>query len=232
MAREQFIDSLRHASRMLPPPGVSAGNGPRSDAHLGAKLHADLWLTPKSVEGYDLADFADWPKGERVQLTKDVDAFLAIARQVPADKPAASSQRKLARKHLEGVIAIARQRLLNEWLEAQQHVIAEATAAARGQGWYVDQDEKEVVESLLGTYKAPRLRIRTRNHEVILDPIARFGSGRQGVVDLVVLPKFETAYLVTFKEGNWHIVSPQGTQHKRPFSQATLVNTITKLSHN
>ena len=111
-------------------------------------------------------------------------------------------------------------------------MMKEARAAAEAKGWYVQMDEKEVLESLLGSYKAPRLRIRTQDREVVLDPVARFGSGCQGVVDLVVLPAYETAYLVAFKNGQWQIVSLRGTAHRRPFSQAALVNTITKLSHN
>ncbi len=232
MAREEFIDSLRFASQMLPPPKVNSGQGAESDAHLSSALHfADLWLTPRSVEGFDPADFADWPRKEREELAREVAAFLEIARRVQANKPATKTQSKQARKHLERAIQIVRPHLLHEWLEAQEKMLKEATAAARARGWYVERDEKEVLESLLGTYNAPRLRIRTRDQEVVLDPIARFGSGRQGVVDLVVMPTYEMVYLVTFKDGRWQIVSPRGRLHRRPFSQTTLANSIAKLPH-
>jgi hypothetical protein len=232
MAREQFIDSLRLASRMLTPPIVSSVQGAQTNAYLASKLHAaDFWLTPKSVEGFDPADFADWPKNEREELSREVAAFLAIAKEVPANKAVTKAQSNQARKHLERAIQTVRKHLLNEWLEAQRKMVDEATAAAEAKGWFVEEDEKEVLESLLGTYKAPRLRIRTKDREVVLDPIARFGSGRRGVVDLVVMPTYETAYLVAFKDGQWQIVSPRGTAHSRPFTQATLVTTITKLSH-
>ena len=232
MAQEQFIDSLRLASRMLPPPRVNSDQSGQTDAYLASKLHAaDIWLTPKSVEGFEPADFADWPKKEREELAKEVNEFLTIAKQVPANKPATKTQSNQARKHLERVIQIVRGHLLPEWLEAQQRMMQEARSAAEAEGWYVQMDEKEVLESLLGSYKAPRLRIRTHAREVVLDPVARFGSGRKGVVDLVVMPTYETAYLVAFKDGQWQIVSPRGTAHSRPFTQATLVNTITRLSH-
>jgi hypothetical protein len=104
-----------------------------------------------------------------------------------------------------------------------------AAAAAREKGWHVDPDEKEISESLLGTYRAPRIRIKTPDHEVVLVPGARFGSGRQGLVDLMVLPSYERAYVVAFKSGVWHIISLRGTQTKRPFNPRTLVNTITRL---
>ena len=226
MARDEFIDSLRLASRLL-----ARAEGIQTDASIASKLDAaDLWLTFKSVEGFDPADFADWPRRERDELTKEVAAFIAIAAEVPSNKPATKLQSREARKHLVQAIQIVRSQLLPEWLEAQQEMMAEARAAADAKGWSVQMDEKEVLESLLGSYKAPRLRIRTEDREVVLDPVARFGSGRKGVVDLVVMPTYETAYLVAFKNGQWQIVSPRGTAHSRPFTQATLVSTIRKLS--
>lgn len=231
MAREQFIDSLRMASRLLAPPSVSTGQHD-SDAYLDAVLNTtDPWLTPRSVEGFDPADFASWPQGERNELARAVAAFLEIADKVPPNKPATKAQTKQSRKHLERAIFILRQQLLREWRAAQDSMLQEATAAARKRGWHVQQDEKDLQESLLGAYKAPRLRIRANDKEVVLDPIARFGSGRQGLVDLVVMPTYETAYFVTFKNGAWQIISPRGTLHRRPFSAATFANTIAHLSH-
>jgi hypothetical protein len=230
VAREQFIDNLRFASRMLPPPRVDSDLGAQTSAYLAAKLYAaDLWLTPKVVEGFDPADFADWPKKEREELAREVAAFREIARRVPPNKPASKSQSAQARKHLERAIKIMRNRLLPEWIEAQNEMMQEARTAAAGEGWFAQMDEKEVSESLLGSYRAPRLRIRTPDREVVLDPVARFGSGRQGVVDLVVMPTYETAYLVAFKDGQWQILSVRGTARSKPFTHETLVNTIAKL---
>jgi hypothetical protein len=190
----------------------------------------DPWLTPLSVEGFDPADFAEWPKKERERLEREVDAFLAITREVPPNEPAPKAQKKQARKHLEGAIKIVRDHLLPEWLDAQEKMLEEATAAANAKGWYVEKDEKQIEESLLGTYKAPRLLIRTWEKEMMLSPIARFCAGRQGVVDLRVSPRYETAYFVTFKDGRWQIVSSRGNLHKRPFTKDTFASTITKLS--
>jgi hypothetical protein len=232
MPLETFIDNLRLASRMLPRPKVRSDQGPQADTDYSSMIHAaDLWLTKKSVEGYDPADLADWPEEEREGLAKEVHEFLAIVGQVQPNKPASRTQSARARRHLEGAIKIVRRHLLDDWLEAQKEMFEEVTSAARSNGWYVEQDEKEVLESLLGTYKAPRLRIRAPDKEVVLDPIALFGSGRQGVVDLVVMPTYETAYLITFKNGQWQIVSPKGTLNSRPFTRKTFVNTITGLSH-
>ena len=119
MAREQFIDSLRRTSRMLASSSVSGEQGAHTDAYLPAKLYgADLWLTPKSVEGFDPADFADRPKKERQELSREVAAFRAIAEEVPANKAASKAQSREARKHLEQTLEIVREPLVHEWLEA------------------------------------------------------------------------------------------------------------------
>jgi hypothetical protein len=195
---------------------------------------ADPWLTCRTVEGFDGAEFQDLPQHERDELAKEVAAFRDIAAQVPAERPASARQSKQARAHLEKVMTIVGDVLLREWLDAQNRLMKEATAAAKSQGWYVEVDQKKLHESLLGDYKAPRLFITTRKkQEVVLNPIARFGSGRQGVVDLAVMPTFETAYLVTFKNDTWSIVSlDKSPNRRRPFSQATLVKMIADLPEN
>ena len=137
---------------------------------------------------------------------------------------------KRARKHLKAAMKIVRDRLLPEWLQAQEQMIQEAEAAARAKGWYVERDEMQVEESLLGTYRRPGLLIRTWDREMMLIPVARFCAGRQGAVDLKVSPNYERAYTVTFKDGRWQIVSLQGRQHRRPFNRETFGNTIS-LSH-
>ena len=230
MARDRFLDNLRLASRLLARPraGVVPSNatGARS-----ATVTSDsaLWLTPKAVADFDVADFADLPLTERVRLEGDVASFLSVANSVPPGTPATANQRTKARKSLEGVIRTVREALLAAWLGAQRAMMGDAAAAAEGEGWYVERDEKVVTESLLGQYKAPRLTIRTDTKGVVLEPIAFFGSGRRGVVDLILLPAYETKCLVTFQDGRWELISPNGRMHRRPFSASAFVNAITHL---
>jgi hypothetical protein len=236
MAREQFIDSLRTASRLLTfaAQGFDVDRGIEITPRLKTLIRepAHPWLTLESVEGFDPADFGDWPESQRDKLAAEVSAFQALAQKVSTSPPATRTLIRQASKHLERMIEIVRRHLLPEWLQAQQNMVNEAMAAAETQGWYVEKDEKKLVESVLGSYSAPRLRIRTRDTEVVLDPIARFAGGEQGVVDLVVMPSYETAYLVAFKNGRWEIVSLQKSSNRRPFNQATLINTIARLSHD
>ena len=223
MSRNRFVDNLRLASKLLARPRVEviASNKDCSDS--------DVWLTPKTVADFQVGDFADLPLTERLKLEGDVASFLTVARSIAPDTPASTQQRVKARRALEGIIRTVRQLLLADWLTAQQAMMRDATAAAESKGWYVERDEKVVSESLLGEYKAPRLTIRTDTKGVVLEPIAYFGSGRRGVVDLILLPAYETKCLVTFQNGQWELVSPDGRLHRRPFSASALVNTITHL---
>jgi hypothetical protein len=224
MAREDFYDSLRLADQLLVPMKVT-WPGSKTTYFQG-----DPWLTPLSVEGFNPADFADWPEKDRKRLQAEVDAFLTIARQVPPNAPASKALAKQAREHLEAVMTIVRDRLLPEWLEAQEQMLQEAEAAARAKGWYVERDEMQLEESLLRVYSAPSLLIRTWDRELRLMPVARFCAGRQGAVDVKVSPTYERAYTVTFKDGRWQIVSLQGRQNKRPFNRETFASTISRLS--
>jgi hypothetical protein len=231
MPRDQFIDNLRAASRSLSTPNVSSGQGTDIDAKLSAMINsADLWLMPGTVKGFDINDFADLPQRKREQLAEHVAAFGSIASRIPNNKPATKLQSDQARKHLEEAIRIVGDHLKKEWLKALENLMKEATNAAKEKDWRVIPDEKEVRESVLGKYVAPRLRIVTKDKEVVLSPVVYFGSGRRGVVDLVLMPTYETKYLVTFKNGEWQIVTPHGSAYTRPFTATTLVNTITHLS--
>ncbi len=126
MAREDFIDSLRLADQLLPPMKVTRQGSPKLTYFQG-----DAWLAPASVEGFDPADFADWPREERVRLKAEVDAFLAIAQQVSPNAPAPKALAKKAREHLEAAMTIVRDRLLPEWIQAQERMLQEAEAAAK-----------------------------------------------------------------------------------------------------
>lgn len=231
MSREEFIDNLRLASRLLAEPRAQRDHGARTDANVALMLNAaDLWLTHKTVAGFSPADFADLPRPERQDLATAVESFLAIAKRVSADKPATKSDSRQARGYLKRAIKIVRDQVMHDWLEAQREMLATATAAAEARGWYVDMDEKEVQESLLGSYQAPRLRIRTPDREFVLDPVVCFGSGRQGIVDLVVLPTYETERLIALKDRKWWIVSRHGAARAQPFTPETFATTIAKLS--
>ena len=182
-----------------------------------------------SSAGFDPADHTDRPPEEQAELAREVAAFEQLVRETPPDAAPSEAVPAAARGHLENVQRLVRERLLPEWLAALHAMLDLAADAVRGRDWYIQKDEKELNESLLGKYRAPRLRLRSLEREVFLDPIARFGSGKRGMVHLVAMPTFETAYLITLKAGKWRIESLQPGSLRRPLSKATFMKTLAEI---
>jgi hypothetical protein len=61
-------------------------------AFADALARAAIWLTPKSVAGFNAADFPELGLVRQAELQTAVQNFLAAATQVPADKPATKEQ--------------------------------------------------------------------------------------------------------------------------------------------
>lgn len=231
MAREKFYESLRRAAHLLAPvrPRAFARDEYDFDPADGSgtkRPRLPGWFAVGSVAGFDPADHADRPPEEQGELTREIAAFEQLVRETPPDASPSEAALAAARRHLENVQRIVRERLLPEWLTALHAMMETAADAVRGPDWYIQKDEKELTESLLGKYRAPRLRLRSLDREVVLDPVAYFGSGKQGVVHLVAMPTYETAYLITLKSGKWRIESLQPGSHRRPLSKATLLKTL------
>ncbi len=53
---------------------------------------AAIWLTPKSVAGFNAADFSELGPAKQAELLAAVQSFKAVADQVPSDKPATKEQ--------------------------------------------------------------------------------------------------------------------------------------------
>ena len=92
MSLQEFWTSVRTgASFLLPSATVDS---PKLDAnHIESMLRGThVWLTPKSVEGFDESDFDFLPDDERGRLAQCVSDFVDAARQVPPDQTATDAQ--------------------------------------------------------------------------------------------------------------------------------------------
>lgn len=69
---------------------------------------ADLWLTPKAVEGFDEGDFGFLTADERSRLAEHVTRFRTVASTVPGDAPARNEQVREALPDLRGILDIIR----------------------------------------------------------------------------------------------------------------------------
>jgi hypothetical protein len=108
MSLQDFWTNVRLAASLLSP--VAIADSPKLDATRIERIlrNADLWLTPKAVEGFDESDFAFLSDEDRRKLTDAVNGFLDVARHVPPNAPATQDQVHRARPHFITILQILR----------------------------------------------------------------------------------------------------------------------------
>ncbi len=98
MSRQEFLDNYKVARRLFAHPRVqtdSAVTDPKQVEEMIAR--SAIWLTPKSVQDFDVNDFAALGPERQRELQAAVEDFLAIANQVPPTKPPTQEQLDAAR---------------------------------------------------------------------------------------------------------------------------------------
>jgi len=105
--RRQFLANLRVA-RNLFAHARAAANGPGADpaAAEAAQARAAVWLTPRSVDGFDAGDFPELVPARQQELPSAVQDFLAVAREVPPDQPATTDQYRRGAAALRRILGI------------------------------------------------------------------------------------------------------------------------------
>jgi hypothetical protein len=93
MAKQDFLDNFRIARNLYNHPRVQSDTGQLDPQAVGLLIsRAAIWLTPKSVKGFNPADFPELGPLRQTELQSAVQDFLAVARQVPPNDPASPEQ--------------------------------------------------------------------------------------------------------------------------------------------
>ena len=96
-------------------------------------------------------------------------------------------------------------KLREEWLERLSGLVETVRSWAQDLDWSTRQIEKKMEDSRLGTYKAPALLLQKETVRVLLEPIARFAPGVEGVVDLYLMPAFDDIATLYFYDCGWQL---------------------------
>jgi hypothetical protein len=232
--REQFILDVRRAVRLEQKPIVATDSEMiNPDAVSRALQRAALWLTPKTVENYDPAEFTALSQDLQDSLRSAVDAFLAAAKTVPSDKAGTAVQFKDGLAAFERLIGAVRQVVLKEWTEAVEGLIKQVEQWSEDFGWRTRREEKKLTETLLGAYSLPQLQFFTEQHLYVLDPIARFVPEAMGAFDLSIQPSYYLTTLFRDYDGAWqvHLDVGQGVKGKRtePWSEDSYRRVVEEL---
>jgi hypothetical protein len=94
LAKRDFLAHFRIARNLyVHPLRVEADRATVDTAAIADTLaRAAIWLTPQSVAGFNAADFPELGLVRQADLQTAVQNFLAVATQVPGDKPATKEQ--------------------------------------------------------------------------------------------------------------------------------------------
>jgi hypothetical protein len=106
MSKPEFLRNVRVAKNLYGNQRVTADSPAVNIAESGKALScAAIWLTPKSVEHFNAADFPEL--GEKQAALQDsVLAFRTIAKEIPRDEPATNEQLGNAKVAFERVLEI------------------------------------------------------------------------------------------------------------------------------
>ena len=106
MSKPQFLLNMRVARSLYRNQRVTADSPTVNTADLSKALsRAAIWLTPKSVEHFNAADFAELGE-KQAELQDAVLAFRTIAKEVPPNEPAANEKLGNAKVAFERVLKI------------------------------------------------------------------------------------------------------------------------------
>jgi hypothetical protein len=108
MGEDDFWINLRTAARALIPPVPTDLPIPESAYRERLLQSADAWLTPRSVDEFDLRDFSFLEPEDLDRLRRNVEAFREVASQVSEDQPASEQQVQEAMAPFEEIIHLLR----------------------------------------------------------------------------------------------------------------------------
>lgn len=147
MARYEFLQNFRVARNLFFHPRVETENPRLDEKSIQQDLvRSAIWLTPKSVKGFEPEDFQELDAGMRKELDDAVREFLGVASQVPATQPATPEQYHAAAAAFSKIMKLLEPYLVTPY-EGER--IEEAMKAISFPEWVVNW-EYEVTENSEG----------------------------------------------------------------------------------
>jgi hypothetical protein len=93
----------------------------------------------------------------------------------------------------------------DEWLKVLGDLTTKVKEWAEELKWSTRQIPKKMRDSRLGEYEAPALLMQKETTRVLLDPVARFAPGADGVVDLYLMPAYDDIASLYLVNGEWQL---------------------------
>jgi hypothetical protein len=127
----------------------------------------------------------------------------------------------------------------DQWLSVLSDLTSNVKSWAEDLDWSTRQIAKKMKDSRLGDYEAPALLMQKETTRVLLDPIARFAPGTDGVVDLYLMPAYDDIASLYLVDGQWRLhymfagtptVATIKQAESRPLSKETIGLVLNEMS--
>lgn len=115
------------------------------------------------------------------------------------------SQLKLPKKPVPDWEAVR-----DEWVQAVEHLVTDVESWCKTRDWPTRRVAKRMEDSRIGEYQAPALVIQADLVKLMLEPIARFTPGGDGVVDLYRMPEYADTASLFRRQGKWFYLATVG----------------------
>lgn len=103
----------------------------------------------------------------------------------------------------------------DEWVRAVEQLVRDVEGWCREKDWPTRRIDKRLEDTRIGEYHAPALLMQVDLIKLMLEPIARFTPGSDGVVDLYRMPQYDDVASIFRRDGRWVYVATV-TEEKLP----------------
>lgn len=93
----------------------------------------------------------------------------------------------------------------DEWVRAVEQLVADVESWCKSNDWPTRRIDKRMEESKIGEYVVPALLIQADLVKFMMEPIARFVPGAEGLIDLYLMPQYDDAASISRRNGAWQI---------------------------
>ncbi len=92
----------------------------------------------------------------------------------------------------------------DEWIVAVKSLVDEVESWCKELGLATRRSSKAMDDSRLGGYALPMLLMQDQSLRFLLEPIARFIPGGDGLVDLYLMPAYDDVASIVRRADGWH----------------------------
>lgn len=223
MARDEFFADVRRAVQFMAP--RVEPDSPFTDPDYIRKMlrmgdPSHLWLSSGVVQAYRPEDYADDPR--EAELGAAVAGFREVAAKVDPQGPVRQQQLDDAIPPFVTIVRTVQDLVREDWLLASNALLDEAEGWAKSQDWPTKRYARPITEGFVGRYELDRLIYSTEGAQLALIPVGRFVPGTDGMLDLAVMPAYDSMNVVR-RNRQWSIQPLPGEEGQEDWSRPAFI---------